>query len=48
VLADEAALRQALASGELLDLRRSVRRPRLYDLTFSGMTADLPPAEARA
>jgi hypothetical protein len=48
VLADEAALRQALAGGELLELARSVRRPRLYDLTFSGMTADLPPAEAWA
>ena len=41
VLADEAALRRALASGELADLARRVRKPRLYDLTFSGMTADL-------
>jgi hypothetical protein len=41
VLADEAALAQALDSGELLDLARSVRRPLLYDLEFSGMSADL-------
>jgi len=41
VLADEAALAAALASGELLDLARSVRRPQLFDLQLSGMTADL-------
>jgi hypothetical protein len=41
VLADEAALSQALASGELLDLARSARKPQLFDLEFSGMTADL-------
>ena len=41
VLADEAALAAALASGELLDLARSVRKPQLFDLAFSGMTADL-------
>jgi hypothetical protein len=41
VLADEAALAQALASGELLGLARSVRKPALFDLEFSGMTAEL-------
>lgn len=41
VLADEAALARALASGELLDLARSVRQPQLFDLQLSGMTADL-------
>ena len=41
VLADEAALVQALRSGELLELARGVRKPRLYDLEFSGMSADL-------
>jgi len=41
VLADEAALAAALARGELQDLARSVRKPMLYDLEFSGMTADL-------
>lgn len=41
VLADEAALAEALASGELLDLARRVRKPQLFDLRFSGMTADL-------
>ncbi|CAN7560047.1 hypothetical protein LJR225_004108 [Phenylobacterium sp. LjRoot225] len=48
VLADEAALRQALADGDLLALARSIRQPRLYDLAFSGMTADLPLASAAA
>ena len=41
VLADEAALGRALATGELLDLARSVRKPQLFDLQLSGMTADL-------
>jgi hypothetical protein len=41
VLPDEAALSRALAGGELLDLARSVRRPQLFDLQLSGMTADL-------
>jgi hypothetical protein len=41
VLADEAALAEAFASGEAASLARSVRRPWLYDLEFSGMTADL-------
>jgi hypothetical protein len=48
VLADEAALRRALARGELLDLARRVRKPPLYDLAFSGMTADLLEASAAA
>lgn len=41
VLADEAALAEALASGDLLELARSARKPQLFDLEFSGMTADL-------
>jgi hypothetical protein len=41
VLDDEAALAEALAGGDLLDLARRVRRPWLYDLAYSGMTADL-------
>lgn len=48
VLADESALRQALASGELLELARRVRRPRLYDLAFSGMSAGLAKTDAAA
>ncbi|CAN7204257.1 hypothetical protein LJR219_000574 [Phenylobacterium sp. LjRoot219] len=48
VLADEAALTQALRSGDLLDLARSVRRPALYDLAFSGMSADLAATGAAA
>lgn len=48
VLADEAVLTEALASGELLDLARRVRRPRLYDLEFSGMSADLAKTDAAA
>ncbi|HEV2530853.1 hypothetical protein [Phenylobacterium sp.] len=41
VLADEAALAELLASGEILALARSVRKPSLYDLKFSGLTVDL-------
>jgi hypothetical protein len=44
VLADEAALQRALQTGELFDLARSVRRPQLYDLAFSGVSADLAAA----
>lgn len=48
VLADEAALAAALKSGELLDLARRVRKPRLYDLEFSGMSASLSKTDAAA
>jgi hypothetical protein len=49
VLADEAALDAAFASGEILALARSARRPQIYDLEFSGLTADLvAPKEAAA
>ena len=48
VLADEAALAQALADGALLGLARDRRKPMLYDLEFSGMTADLLEAAVAA
>lgn len=48
VLPDEAALPQAFAGGEIAALARSRRKPMLYDLTLSGMTADLTPERARA
>ena len=48
VLADEIALFDAFASGEILKLARTVRRPQLYDLQFSRMTADLIGAEVGA
>jgi hypothetical protein len=41
VLPGEAALEAAFASGEILKLARAARRPQLYDLDFSGLTADL-------
>jgi len=41
VLADDKALAAALASGDLQGLARDLRRPSLYDVAFSGMTADL-------
>ncbi len=41
VLADEAALAQAFVSGEILDLARRHRDAMLYDLVYSGLTADL-------
>jgi hypothetical protein len=41
VLADEAALTDLLASGEILALSRAARTPSLYDLKFSGLTVDL-------
>lgn len=41
VIADEAALMAAFASGEILSLSRAVRRPMLYDLAYSALTADL-------
>jgi hypothetical protein len=41
VLADETALAEAFASGEILALGRATRKTMLYDLTYSGMTGDL-------
>ncbi len=41
VLADEDALGEALASGEIVALSRTRRRPMLYDLAFSALTVDL-------
>lgn len=47
VLADEAALVSAFESGEILELARAVPEPRLLDLAFSAMTADLLEADPR-
>lgn len=47
VLPDEAALFSMFESGEILTLSRAARRPPLYDLEFSNLTADLI-AEAAA
>jgi glycosyl transferase family 1 len=41
VLADEDALAQAFATGEVAALARARRRPQLYDLAFSALTVDL-------
>lgn len=41
VLPDETALNEAFASGAVADLARRARKPLLYDLPLSGMTADL-------
>lgn len=41
VLPHEAALAEAFAKGALAGLSRASRRPMLYDLAMSGMTADL-------
>jgi hypothetical protein len=46
VLPDEAALARAFDHGELLGLGRAARRPWLYDIKVSGMTADLIDAGA--
>ena len=43
VLRDEQALEALLESGEILQLSRTVRRPRLYDLEFSRLAAELAP-----
>ena len=48
VLPDEDALAAALESGEIGALARARRKPMLYDLAFSGMTADLLAPEGRA
>ncbi|MBW8812027.1 MAG: hypothetical protein JF588_01260 [Caulobacterales bacterium] len=44
VLADEDALADAFASGAILELSRAKRRPIRYDLAYSAVTLDLPPA----
>jgi len=41
VLADEAALAEMFASGEVLALGRARRKAMLFDLAYSGMTGDL-------
>ena len=41
VLDDEAALAEVFASGAAAELSRIRRRPRLYDLKFSGLSVDL-------
>lgn len=44
VLADEAALANALQSGAILELARVKRRPMHYQLSFSAFSLDLPAA----
>ncbi|MBL8554819.1 MAG: hypothetical protein JNL41_11120 [Phenylobacterium sp.] len=44
----EAGLAEAFDTGAVAQLSRAVRRPMLYDLAFSGMTADLASAKAPA
>ncbi len=46
VLEDETALEAAFASGAILALARNARRQALFDLRFSGLTADLVPGGA--
>jgi hypothetical protein len=41
VLPDEAALGELFASGEILELARARRPARLYDMIYSGLSADL-------
>ena len=48
VISDEPALTAAFESGDILKLARAARKPRLYDLAFSAMTADLIGAEVAA
>lgn len=48
VLPDDTAVEAAFESDEMAKLSRARRRPMLYDLTLSGMTADLLPARAEA
>ena len=43
VIADEAALTAAFESGEICALSRARRRPMLYELAYSALTADLGP-----
>ena len=43
VISDEAALMAAFESGEICALARARRRPMLYDLAYSALTADLGP-----
>jgi len=46
VLGNEAALFEMFETGAVLDLRRSARRPVLYDLSYSRLTIDLLDGEA--
>ncbi|HET6971758.1 MAG TPA: hypothetical protein VFH92_11575, partial [Phenylobacterium sp.] len=46
VLPDEAALTEAFASGAILELSRAKRSAVRYDLSFSALTLDLPPAQS--
>jgi hypothetical protein len=46
VLQDETALAEAMESGRVLELARARRTPRLYDLAFSALSADLIRGEA--
>jgi hypothetical protein len=48
VVAGETALFELFESGEIGALARAARTPMLYDLRFSGMTADLLELEAAA
>ncbi|THD82081.1 MAG: hypothetical protein E7812_04560 [Phenylobacterium sp.] len=41
VLADESALAAAFETGDILELARARRRPKLYDLEYSALTMDL-------
>lgn len=41
VLPDEPSLAQLFETGAAAELSRAVRKPRLFDMEFSGMTADL-------
>ncbi|MBX3482739.1 hypothetical protein [Phenylobacterium sp.] len=47
-IVSEAELADAFATGTVAELSRAARRPMLYDLAFSGMTADLVPAKVPA
>ena len=46
VAADETALHAMLSSGDIAALARASRRPALYDLTYSRVTADFLPGAA--
>ena len=48
VFPDEAALAAAFERGDIAALSRAARRPKLYDLAFSGLTVDLIEAEPAA
>jgi hypothetical protein len=48
VLADEAALGELFESGEAVSLSRATRKPKLRELTFGALTAELRTGELRA